>query len=145
MCLPAFTGEAGQSARGRSSPLNLSLAALHSLPSGINSRCLPAALAILTPFQSYSACVPPAATAALHAADTGLSGPSAKHADTRLTGSVSEPWASAGVAASPASANGAKPRATIPAALRRAVMEGSPSERHNGGTPGPNPSRRSAS
>lgn len=36
--LPAAILVDGQSARGRSSPLNLSLPALHSLPSGINCR-----------------------------------------------------------------------------------------------------------
>lgn len=123
MWLPAFMGVDGQSARGRSSPLNLSLPALHSLPSGISSRCLPAALAMLTPFQSYSAWVPPAATAAWQAADRGLSGPSAKQAETRLTGSLSEPWAAAGAAETPVSASGATPSATtVPATLRRAVV-----------------------
>ncbi|KPH98898.1 hypothetical protein OK074_6153 [Actinobacteria bacterium OK074] len=74
---PLVTEVAGQSVRARSMPLNSSLAALHSFPSGISSRWRPAASPIRTPFQSYSACVPPAATAARHAAERGFSGPSA--------------------------------------------------------------------
>lgn len=77
---------------------------------------------MFTPFQSYSACVPPAATAATHAADFGFSGPSAKHAETRLTGSVIEPCAAAGIAERPVSAIGVTPSVTIAAALRRAVL-----------------------
>ena len=68
--------------------------------------------------------MPPACTAALHAADFGLSGPSAKQAETRLTGSVIEPCAAAGLAVSTVSASGAMPVSAIPVALRRTVIVG---------------------
>lgn len=74
---PLFTAVAGQSARGRSRPLNSGSFALHSLPSGIRSWCRPFTSPIRMPFQSYRAWGPPAATAARHAADVGFSGFSA--------------------------------------------------------------------
>jgi hypothetical protein len=49
---PLLTLVAGQSARGRSSPLNSSLFALHSLPSGISAWCCPFASPMRMPFQS---------------------------------------------------------------------------------------------
>ncbi len=117
---PLLTLVAGQSARARSIPLNAGSLALHSLPSGISSWCLPAALPMRMPFQSYSAWVPPAATAALHAADFGFSGPSAWHCDTRLTGSPIEPCADAGAAARVVRASGARPATATAATLRGA-------------------------
>ncbi|CAM5688230.1 hypothetical protein SGRIM128S_03766 [Streptomyces griseomycini] len=49
---PLFTLVAGQSARARSSPLNCSLFALHSLPSGMSSWWRPPASPMRMPFQS---------------------------------------------------------------------------------------------
>ncbi|KJY33523.1 hypothetical protein VR45_19420 [Streptomyces sp. NRRL S-495] len=74
---PAVTAVAGQSARGRSRALYLSRPAEQSLPSGISAWWLPAALARLTSFQSYSGWVPLSATRSLQICDLGVSGPSA--------------------------------------------------------------------